>query len=196
MSVIEKLPVVRVALGDSYDAVRENSSYRFSNRTLSDSDLIVTTKPVSVVIRNDGSDLALPPALFLGLDMIAWQVGGISASPQLEYLPLGEIIGLVDRLGTLLSEAGWRQAEGYAGRLAQLQSRAAKPDLPEQFRQGLGRWRINLDEAILIVERMHSRKGHVWTVLRDTTPVDQFLLTLRFENDALRKRLRAQMRHK
>lgn len=184
-SIDTTYPVVRVALGDSLRALRNQSTLPMPDDMGSSGDNINVTTPVQLTYGSRQRPLVFPPGLFLSLVPMAGHVVEIRVSPHLYPLTLDDAIALAGRVDASAAAAGWSRAQVLAS-TDSVRHAVAGLSPVATYKQALSRWRAdNGDEMYVSVQRVKSaedvRSANA-AYGKNTPEHDQFLIDVYLTN--------------
>ena len=178
----DKLPALRVRIGEDITAVDGASEVKTGLRRVNDFDMFVYQKPLVLTYTDEKRPFTLPATKFVAFDLALARVARIVTSPQLEYAGAGEMRALTTSLFEILERAGWPGPRDAAAALARVEKTfdAAKAD---EVVENAGVWADDAGMQIRIDVRRTYRAGGVFDAL--TGRRDLFLVNVAIYSPAL-----------
>jgi hypothetical protein len=180
----ETLPTIRLALGDDFNTIREQSTYRFPPRTLGRIDVIAAGEPVIFEYARPGCDFRLPPARSFAAAVDDGHAVSVTVSPQLSYTSLGGALDLIAQIGAALGDRRWQLSKRYLN-ADQIRSRFGDLTVNSDVTVRVEDWRCGDDEVYVELAR-HWRAGESLPQLAGKEH-DFCLVSLKIENDRVRR---------
>ncbi len=181
--VQEKLPVIRLALGNDFLTVRRQSTYQFKRTELNRIDLIMSDTPVIFEYTRPGCEFSLPPALSFGASMNDLHTINVVVSPHLAYLVQDEAFGLIENLYILFESSGWKLTRRRFS-IAQAKETFANPKTDNDYRMRLQEWQCNEDELYIEIARNWMADESLPQLSGKRN--DLYVVTVKIENNRVR----------
>jgi hypothetical protein len=109
----QDLPIIKFALGDSFEQMQSQSSYSFNMKTLDHFQPLIITKPFIFKYTRQEKNFTLPPGLFMGITLYDKHVTSVEVFPHLRYINLEEMLILLRTLQQLFEQSGWQVSHIY-----------------------------------------------------------------------------------
>ena len=177
----ERIPTIRLALGDDLSTVQRQSTYRFARTNLAKIDAIMANTPFIFEYTRPGCGFSLPPGLSFGASVDNWHVTGVNVSPHLRYISENTALDLTgNQLVTLLQKSGWERTKRYIS-LDSIQKEFADPQTEGDHTIRIEDWGCGDDKLYVEVER-HWKSGESLPRLAGDSQ-DLYVVTVKIRND-------------
>lgn len=109
----QDFPIIKFALGDSFEQMQSQSSYSFNMKTLDHFQPLIITNPFMFKYTRQENSFTLPPGLFMGITLYDKHVTSVDVFPHLRYINLEETLALLRTLQQLFETSGWQVFHTY-----------------------------------------------------------------------------------
>jgi hypothetical protein len=179
----QKLPTIRLTLGDEFVVIQRQSSYRFKRPPVNKIDLIIADTPVVFEYTRPSCQFTLPPARSTSSSIDNWHATNVVVSPHLEYLAGSDALELVATLSGLFENAGWKLTRQHFS-LEQVKSIFADPNTDSDYTVRVREWRCSDDELYIQIERQWTKNESLPRLAGKKE--DLYVVTVKIENDKIR----------
>lgn len=181
----ERLPTIRLELGDEITKVQAQSSFRFKLGEIADKDLIGANTPVVFEYLHSSCRFTLPPSRFVGLDVNFGHAVNATVSPHLNQLTIVQAFQLLSQLTELFSHSGWSEVPGSSRSVRRVREMFDDPTAQTELKVGIGKWRCGDDELYVTLKRSWRAGDRLPAMSGQNS--DLFIVSIDIDNDPIRR---------
>jgi hypothetical protein len=179
----QRTPTIRLTLGDDFQTIQRESTYRFPPRELGRIDVVAVSEPVTLEYTRPGCAFTLPPARSFSAAIDDGHAVSVTVSPHLRFISFADAESLIDQVKQLLVTSGWTLARQYLS-AEQVRGRFRDSQQSGILTLRTEDWRCLEDEVSIELAR-HWRQGESLPQAGGRNE-DLYVVSVKIENDRVR----------